>query len=150
MVWIVHIWVRASDAACGQWAQFWAFREMTEGKQHIARGPAGGRSLGLLHLDGQPHLCNQNSILLTVWVSIPSTACRKHKTTWLIGRKCKCSDVFSLSILIGRGLDQDKWLNSKWYAVFRVLTLKKLYKKVLTLLIENVNIILVLKRRAKI
>lgn len=51
---------------------------MTEGKQHIARGPAGGRSLGLLHLDGQPHLCNQNSILLTVRVLIPSTACRKQ------------------------------------------------------------------------
>ena len=27
---------------------------------------------------------------------------------WLIGRRCKCSNVFSLSILIGRGLDQDK------------------------------------------
>ena len=38
----------------------------------------------------------------------------------------------------------------KCYAVFRVLTLKKLYKKVLTLLIENVNIILVLERRANI
>ena len=38
----------------------------------------------------------------------------------------------------------------KWYAVFRVLTLKKLYKKVLTLLIEDVNIILVLERRANI
>ena len=37
----------------------------------------------------------------------------------------------------------------KWYAVFRVLTLKKLYKKVLTLLIKNVNIILVLKKRTK-
>ncbi|EQG06391.1 hypothetical protein QI7_1423 [Clostridioides difficile 6042] len=24
----------------------------------------------------------------------------------MIGRRCKCSNVFSLSILIGRGLDQ--------------------------------------------
>ena len=43
-----------------------------------------------------------------------------------------------------------KMINLKWYAVFRVLTLKKLYKKVLTLLIENVNVILVLERRANI
>ena len=32
------------------------------------------------------------------------------KTTWLIGQRCKCSNVFSLLILIGRGLDQDSYI----------------------------------------
>ena len=30
------------------------------------------------------------------------------KTTWLIGQRCKCGNIFSLLILIGRGLDQNE------------------------------------------
>ena len=33
------------------------------------------------------------------------------KTTWLIGRECKCGNAFSGPILIGRGLDQGRCEN---------------------------------------